>query len=61
MRKPLRVNSILDDEQRTIRKPCEARAGHGLIMFVIAIGAVAAVIYGLVKLVGWLIDVFRGA
>ena len=47
-RKSLRVNSILDADLRRIRKPCEARAGHGLISCVILLTMIGLLVYGVV-------------
>jgi hypothetical protein len=49
--KKLRVNSILDGDLRRIRKPCEARAGHGLIVLLIALSIVGTFVALVVLLV----------
>lgn len=48
--KKLRVNSILDSDVRRIRKPCEARAGHGLLMFLVAMTVLGGLLWLVVTL-----------
>ena len=53
-RKAIRVNSITDPSLKRIRKPCEARAGHGAIGMLIALTVFAIVVAVLVKAAMWL-------
>ena len=41
----LRVNSICSDTLQRLRKPCEARGGHGVIALVVGLGIVSLVIF----------------
>ena len=57
-KKHLKLNSIRDPSLRRIRKPCEARAGHGAVAMLIAVTAIGVVVAGLVKLFSY---VFGGS
>ena len=47
--KQLRVNSIENPDTRRIRKPCEARAGHGVIALLIGLGLLSGLVYLVIR------------
>ncbi|HEY5719829.1 MAG TPA: hypothetical protein VIX81_12435 [Gammaproteobacteria bacterium] len=54
----LRLNSIRNDRCQRILKPCEARAGHGVIAIFMGLAVIAVVLAGVItllrKLFTWL-------
>jgi hypothetical protein len=54
--KRLRVNSIENPDTRRIRKPCEARAGHGVIALLIGLGFLSGLAYLAIRLFKALTD-----
>jgi hypothetical protein len=54
--KRLRVNSIENQDTRRIRKPCEARAGHGVIALLIGLGLLSGLAYLAIRLLRSLTD-----
>ena len=55
--KEYRLNSIKEPDIKRILKPCEARAGHGTIIILLAYSIIGGALFGLYKLVRWLLDI----
>jgi hypothetical protein len=53
-----RLNSIKDPQIKRILKPCEARAGHGTIIILVAFTIIGGAFFWLFKLIRWLVDIF---
>ena len=51
--KEIRVNSIKDPLTKRILKPCEARAGHGAIMMIVALSIFAGLAALIFKGMQW--------
>lgn len=46
----LRLNSIQNDRCQRILKPCEARAGHGVIAIFLGLAAIIVILAGAITL-----------
>lgn len=51
--KAIRVNSIQDPLRKRILKPCEARAGHGAILLIVALSIIGGLTALIIKGMQW--------